>query len=237
MPVQPPITEPELRDWLADAGLAIDDATAARLLVRLQPMGARLRGATLAQLESALRGHALAAGWKPTGAPSLAYQGAARAESAIPRVAVPAFPVAIEIPDSAPLIRRGNWGKRIVLLYLAAVMGFFALASLASNTRASSLLFVAIGLGLLYVAVTGQGLSGSEQRAAPLSWSDRAANAVLFFSGGGIVMGSLGLFILGVGVVNGDARHFPPRYLLSPLVMIGSGLAVRRAVRYWREHQ
>ncbi|HEY0995060.1 MAG TPA: hypothetical protein VGD77_03640 [Gemmatimonadaceae bacterium] len=236
MAAQPHITESELREWLLDAGLVVDDATIARLLVRLQPMRARLRGAGLAQLEPSLRGHALAAGWKPSrGATDTA---AAGAPGVVPggRLAVPAFPMVRDSPAPARFFRGGNWGTRAFLLYLTGVVAFFGLSMMMSPTPAAALIFVPIGAGFLFVAVTGRGLSGSDEEAPPRTWRDYAAGFVLWVFGAGVVLGSLGLLLQGVVLMRSGPRAFSASQSISSLGMIGAGITVRRAVRYWREH-
>lgn len=133
-PVQPPVTETEMRELLDDAGIQVDGETMPMLLVAVQPMRANLRESDATRRASMLRGLVITSRRRP---------------STIPSPGEPA--PADALPPVSPL-------KRLGVLYAAVVMGMFALMTLVGEERAPTFFFGGLALALLLIAITGWGL-------------------------------------------------------------------------------
>jgi hypothetical protein len=153
--MRPPLDEQELRAMLVEADVAVDDAILPSLLVGVQPMRAKLRAASVAQRRILLRLALFDAGAIPPAQP-------ARPQPAPARSTEP------EPPPPRPTFR--NLAARLGTLWIATVMGMFALMAMGSWFAFA---FAVIASLLLCVAVTGRGLGGWERppATAPSHWS------------------------------------------------------------------
>ena len=157
--IRPPIDEPELREMLAEAGLAVDDALIASMLAAVQPMRAKLRAAGAKEQSVLLRGARMDAR-RISGAPPGRVRPSATGRTTSEE------PVKLPL---RPTLR--NLVARLGTLWIAMVMGLFGLMSMGTWF---ALFFAVIASGLLYIAVTGRGLGGWERpQAVPPGAADR----------------------------------------------------------------